>query len=738
MTSPLIGIESVMGESALALTKGYSGAVDQAAGYEATYLADESPANEWRTTDTDRDSSRVLVRWGRKRYLRTVAGWEHNLGRHALWRWTADDDYAIRPALLTDGIDDYAVATGITPSANISIFGRIRALAQPVANETVSLVLLHMGDAGVGIRVRFFWRAGNLSSPWQLNIQVDNYGVFSGAITSIIPDGKMHDLVFRYRNSDKRWEFWWDGVMVSSGTSTTPWVSAGNERLFIGALQTPGSYARAEWQDLRLMLAYVSDADIAAYRARIQSGTEKSLGASWHFLEGTGSSVASSTGSSNLAITGGAWVTRVNRAPRWSSGVQGAWGQWRRRQALRLRPGVYVRSPVLGNAARSITISFLLRIATDDNLVNNGAVVWYGPSRTDAEVIVQLSGTAGNILVSTFRGGPISTSSAFVADGVLRRVRAVLDGHARTISLYLAKDGETTETLISAVGGVAAYGTLANCRLEIGDSTALAEATCYVSDVRIYSGVRLEVDDSLTQDVAPTDPEMVAQLRLSGGVNDVVDPSRVYTESSAPAPTYDEISQTATRVLPAADERRVNSGDDPYSREQALLVTLAPAAVEAVEGYLEIWDPDNSDGYVRLAVLLPQDAFQPLLGRGWGLDRRASRRPVRRTVDGLVYRERGYDTDALVLRLPSVRTDGDADDVADTDASEADELLARLRRNPRERLVTVIGSPWVAQHRLAAHTVVGVATEEQAITDPAYGVSSTEITVESVRRPPSS
>lgn len=735
-TSPIIGIESVMTEPALAITKGYTGTPDQASGYAATNLADESPATEWRSTDTDPDSSRLVVRWGRKRYLRSIAGWEHNLERHAVWRWTADDEWAMKPVVITDGAAaKIATSAAIPATANVTFFLRFRAISQAVGNNTTNAVIFSLANAS-GVRFRALWLAGSSGTPYRLALQVFNWSsvVTLAPSTPVYPMGQWIDLGVRYRDSDKAVELWLDGAVAATGTASAVWPNNGDEALTIGVSSTGSTeWSRLEVADARYYSRYYSTAEMAEYRASGLSGSERALIGGWLMTEGAGTTAADVTGVADATITSGSWGERVRHDPRWSTGTLEAWSQWRRRPAMLIGSNVFATSPSLGNAPRSITLSGLIRI-DPTHATGLQYAVWFGPTSSDAEVsLIVTSGGALRASSQRRAAGALTIDSGVVNDGTVRRWRIVLDGINAALSFYLAADGAASESLVGTASGLDAFATLASCALGIGVSSG--GAVSLVSDVRLYREIVLEADDPLTKDVAVT-PHTLAKVPLDESVYDAVDLSRVYTVSSSPAPTYEDIEQTASRILPAADEQRIDSAADPWARYQRLLVAHNDAAVEVVEGYLEIWDPGNGDGYIRLAVLLPQDGFQPLRGRGWNSERRPVLRASSRSRDGLVFRERGYQYDALAITLPSLLTDGSAANIADTDASEVEELLARLGRYDRERLVTLIASPWVAQHRLVENAVVGVTLVERVV-DPQYGLSTVEITVESARKPPS-
>lgn len=720
-----IGIESAIETGLSTVRKGHiESTPDQAAGWEALSMLDESPATAWRSTDNARDNTRALVRLGRTRNVRTFAGVEHNLSRHAVWRLTVDDEYAVRPVWTSDGVADKGdTGVGIPTSADVTIFATLALRPLPVAGNTSTMPVLRILNGAGAIRWRVGVEPSTGGSPHRLIVYCWNFT--GGSVGQIgggaLDDGHLRRVAIRYRDSDRRLELFVDGSSVGSATASAGWSDTGDERL-VCSWNGGSVYTAIRWQDVRIVGRYATDAEVAGYRGETQQGDERDLLASYHFTEGSGATVADTTGNANLTLTGGTWGERVSPSPRWTTGPREAWGQWSHRRSLDLAPGTYVTSPVLGAAARSVTISCALNISADAALVDGGALAWYGPTRAAAELLIETTGD-GKIRAKSFRGGPHTvTSDAPVNDGVTRRCRAVLDGRNNTLDLYLAADGDAAEAAQGTQAtGLDVFAAVASCKLEIGDSTAAAEATAAVADVRLCGEVRLESEDDLTRDAGVTDPELLAHARLDGSLTDQVDPSRSYASAAV---AYGEIAQTATRALAAGNSRRITSAGDPFVRYPHVLVAYSPSTVEATELYLEIWDPDNPDGYISLAVALPQDALVPTFGRSYGRTRSFRRRSARRSADGIAYRERGYDADITRVELPWILTD-----------TEADEMLARLLRQDADRLVLLITDLEAAAHRLIDHAVVGTMTAER-IADPEFNRSTVEIEVEAVRKAP--
>lgn len=712
-------IENALAETGVTARQDYGDATpDQATGWEATNALAPSVNTSWRTNDTKAGNTQLLTRLPKTRSILGVAAVEDNMGRSGLWRATADDEYAIRPVWTSDGATAHGQTAATIPTvADMTLLMRLWLNPAGTNGNTLFTRVLHCSNVA-GTRFELLIRPGSVIFPFQLYGTVNNWDVNTSTSPTVIKaDGTVVNLAVRYSNSDQLFEVLSSGVVVGSITASAAWSDNGAERLTISALDTlsAGTLSAITWQDIRYVGRRLSDAEIAAYRAEIQNGTERDLNGSWHFLSGT-TTVADSTGTSAITLTSGVWSERINPFPLWDTGVLEAREQWSHRQALRIKPGTRVTSPSLGDAPRSITIAGLIQINPEDPLVT-GFAAWFGPSIGSTEVALVTLAT-GQIQGRSTRGPLVAINSAAINDGLLRRWRVVLDGRTNLLSFYVGL-GSAAEALQGTVA-VSGFGTLATCLLGIG-STFSTESTALLSDVRVYSEIRLEADDDLTADIGTADYHLLAHVRADGSILDQVDQTRSYTTAAL---TYEEISQTTTRTLAAADKRRVDAAADPYARYHRKVAAALPAAVEATEIFWQFWDPSNADGYLEVAVLAAWGGMRPTEARAWGGDREHITPPLKQSPDGVAYLERGYNADRLRISLNLLSP------------SEAAELEARLRQRP-DTLVAIVPDESVAlvgAHLIQQRAIVGVLKPGYSWSDPDATVTRVTLEIEETRR----
>lgn len=693
----------------------------QVTGHPASALTEEPQGSSWRTATDNPADCTALVRFERDRSVGTFHGTNHNLGRHGCWRTVLDDEYAIRPVWETDGVSDKGQTTAAIPtSASVTLVIRLWLLTQTSSHNTTQLRLLEVAN-GSGSRFELFLRQGDVATPWIIYGRVSNWGASTQtSFSSVTPNGQYLDLGVRYDNSTQLFEVLSGTTVIASTTATTAWSDNGAERLTIGCSDAGAQFTRIVWQDIQYWAEALPDATLAAYNARVLDGTEKNLSGSWHFLEGTGTSVADSTGTATMTLTGGTWSERANPAPSHSIDTT-AWGPWTSRQALELKPGISAKSPIISTTPRSFTLAATIHWPADAALVDGGIVAWLGPSEANAELMLETT-SSGEIRARSKRGGPVTiTSTSALNDGNVHYVRAVLDGYEQGtgptaakshLEFYVGAPG-TAEASQGAAVECDAFATLADSRLGVGDSTATTEATVRVSDVRAYDRVILEADDSMSSDAPAWRTGAWAMVRLDGAVVDGVDTSRTYTTTGSLS--YTRIRRTdAHGGLEAGEDLLAESTADPFAGYSHHLLADIGQDVTASEALIQLDDRghagDATDGYLELTSAYIAATIRPLSSEHSGIEISGQRRPARaavgaRTSLGGISSGEGFRAAGWAGQL-KVLTNRMGHTAPSTTVAEID---TRMFRRPAARtlLVAIWLDPTVAQHRLVENVVVG-------------------------------
>lgn len=725
----VLGIENAL--DGATVRKSYLTATpSQQAGYAATQSLDEALGLPYRAAAADAKYTPVLYRLSESRQVGAFAGLAHNMTATGSWRMTIAEEggFAVRPIWTTNGTSDSATTgASITRSADLTILVRGVVLPPwPAAASFGGAPIIILRDATTEVQIG--WRGEAISNPLGLFARVKHNSVIVALVFGAAPfvgRGQIADLAVRYRDSDQSVSLWAGGVEIGSGTATVAYVAGGAQTLdlgIIGATRTQFAY-----QNVALYDAALSDDTIAGYRHLVLDGDEKDVLAAYHFLEGTGTTVADSVGAADLTLTGGTWGEVANLGET-ATPVYDAVGQWVRRDALRLKEAVEVTSPAFGvgassNAASDLTLACILRVDPSHATTTSGTgrnAVTYGASLADPEIMIAVDD--GELVVRSARGGPAEVNLGAIDDGVVRRVRAVLyavDSTTSTLDVYLAS-GDAAEALADTFN-VGPYDALATCKLFLGAPASNAHAI--VSEVRLWGSRAYEIDDNASL-VDPPDLSsltLLEVLRLDGEVVSEVDPTRSYTVTGA---TYEPLNNPRiTRPTAGRDGLGVTRAGGTQDQIARLLDVLASDVV-ADEIFLELWDRKQTAG-IELGAVVAWSTWRPATHRVFGAPRSHARPSLKRSTSGSAYLEAGHSSDAVSMTLGYVDNSFSA-------KAETDELIGRVARRRQDLLVLLLFDPTVEQHLVADRSVVGVIESIRPVEDTDNYYSKTEITVSGV------
>ena len=545
---PLIAVESAAGSATTVRKDAITASPNAVTGHSATQLLNESPGASWRTATDNPSDTAALLPLDETRLVGAIHGVGHNLGRHACWRTAVGttERPAVRATWSSDGVDDHGSTTESIPdTADLTVCCAVRFPPQPVGLESSAGRILTLRNAAGGNRIRLFWEAGTAGSPYTFTTRMDNFGTFTDLGTTQVATGDWVRLAVVYDNTAGTVTIFWNGTEIGNASVTTAWVDNGNVALYVSASQVPGGFVAAEWASIVIYNSALSDADAMAWTGDIVTGDEPDIAWASNFSDGTGSTVTDATGTANLSISGGAWVSRWSPYAAYSLDTT-VWGPWCSRQGLVTTASTDLASPVISAAPRHITQAFTFVWPVDSPQTATGIGPYVGPSASTADLSWEFL-TDGTLRVRSLRGGDFTvTSTTNLRDGLIHYARAVLDGDAETLTLYIGSPGsaEASEGTPASVGS---YDGLVSSSAGIGNGST-TQAGITISDLRTYSCVILEADDSLGEDApAWRRDSMWAHVRFDGQIVDGVDTSRVYTGTGG-LPTAGSTARTRTEA----------------------------------------------------------------------------------------------------------------------------------------------------------------------------------------------
>lgn len=711
---PLIAVESAVESASTVRKDAITATPSQVAGHAATQLLNESPGATWRTATDNPDDCQALVPLDETRHVGAIQGVGHNLRRHGCWATAVGttERPAVRPVWSTDGVDDTAsTGVAISDSADITICGVLRLPPQPIGLETAFARLFQIENGAAGRRAMLRIRSGAVGSPYQLDLIWDNYGTFAQSIFSVYPAGQWLRFALVHDDSANSVKVWINGVLEDTITTLTSWSDTGDTRLRLSSSGV-ALYAAAEWASFAIYGLTLSDADAAAWTGDTMDGDEYGLVWGCNFADGSGSTATDVTGTSDLTLTGGTWLSRWSPYAAYSLDTT-VWGPWSSRQGVVTATTTDIASPVISTAPRSITQAFVVTWPEDAPRPATGIGPYAGPTAATAEMSFEFL-SSGLVRVRSLRGGDFTvTSTTDLRDGAPHFVRAVLDGNLKTLTLYIGAPG-TAEASEGTPATVGAYDALASCKAGIGNGST-SQPGLTISDLRVYSRVLLEADDPLSEDApAWRSDEVWAHVRFDGQVVDGADTSRTYSGTSGL--TYRWIDRSdAHGGLERADRRRNTSTEDPFASYPHRLLARLSADVEADEVAIRMDDRghagDATNGYLKLASLYAAATLRPGDTSGLLLDgRRISTHPlpVGTTQYGGRHLSEGArqpDGAKVTLQVLSDR----AGHTAPTPSLH--EVMARLYGHPRAllklRAIWLEAPAGLAQHRWIEYVVVG-------------------------------
>jgi hypothetical protein len=684
MDNSFLGIENAV-NSATTFRRNYTTPTpSQQTGYEATYLRDQHLGKRWRGATADVRYTPLLARFDDVYRIGALGGLGHNLSPSATWHATLGTTGvrpAVRPVLITDGIDDKGISGDTIPAVtNYTILYRGYLPAPGINSEAAGVPIFRLMNTASGNLARVSVGAANSAAPLQLFLFASHYGTPTVFNTSAVrPGGEWFDMWVRYRTSDHRVDWGINGVEIGNGTAPALTGAEGAFRVELSTLNGT-SFLPAWHQSLHIYGRRFGDAEVQAYSHSILTGSERDLVEGFNFTEGTGNP-AGVKGTTTITLTGGTWRDVANPFPAHSAGMLEAIGQWYRRQALRIGTGTVITSPSLGTATRDLTVSFTVRCDDDHITGSDTPILAIGPSAANAEALLNL--IDGVIDLTSFRGTPDTVTGSSIRGLGLARGRATLvsvDSTSSNLSLWMAT-GANAETLVGTVA-VGPYDAVAACLLQLGDVNAGGDnSNCIFGEVRYFGALRLEADDDLLGPCDLSDPALIECLVLDSEVVSEVDPTRVFTTASL---TYESIDNpNVTRSAPGREGLGYPYTSGRGQIEAELLDFVANADVEVSEIFLEIWDRKNADGYVSLGTLCCWATFRPDENRVTGSERTWKMRKAMRTdVGGIPYLEDAYEAPVGKISLKYL-------DIID----EQDEVYRRVLRARRDKLVLLATEP---------------------------------------------
>lgn len=712
----VVGIENASRESGTTVRENYSTVTpSQQTGYPAINLLDERGVPS-RAATADVAYTTHLIRFAEPRKVGAGEILAHNISASGQVRVTADKE-ATRPAWSADGIDDSAATAETIPaSTDITLFWRGYLPSPTLDADSANVPIASVSNTGSGDRFRIAVRAGSSgSNEYHIQALTYNFSTVVSAVSTTKADGRYVDIGYRYRTSDDRFELWVDRTLAASGTASATITGAeGTVGLDLSFLSI--SFLPAQHQNIAIYSEYSTDTEMATYRHEVLTGDERNLLGSWHFTEGTGTSVADTTATSNLTLTGGAWIQMVNPSPRGSTGTLEAIGQWYRRSALRIGTGYSTAtSPSLGTAARHVTIGTIVRMDSDHPAGLNSQMGGYGPSAGNSELrfVVNSDFTLSATSLRT-SSGTVTTASA-INDGVTRRFVATLesdDNSQSTVTLYMAEGSGDFVTVGTATTG--AYDAAASCVIIIGTSD---NVSVLLSSFRVYGALRTPSQVNLGGPADLSDPDIIESLELDGEVVSDVVPARSYTTANL---TYETIGNpNVTRPAPGRDGLGYPRAEEIQDQIRRIPFVFE-AEVEVSEVYVEVWDRLNSDGWVEIGSVPLWSTWRPAKNRVYGAARSYRKPMAGRGASGHPFLQSGFSSDGVAVRFEFLENDV-------TTAAEIDELERRLLRLRGDLLVFVAYDPQVPQWILVDRSVCGVVGEIRAIEDSDDFYAGTEV-----------
>jgi hypothetical protein len=520
------------------------------------------------------------------------------------------------------------------------------------------------------------------------------------------------------------YELYVDGVSMGTVTPSAAWSDNGPERVNFGATNLGVASSRVGLIDAAYWGRRLTGDEIAAYDARVLRGDETDLLASWHCQEGSGATAADQAGTADIVVTGATWSAIANPTAAWSVD-RATWGPWSSRQALKLKPGTWWKSPDLGVVPRHGTLAMAIVWPADAPAVDGGILGWMGASEAGAMIRLETA-AAGKVLARSLRAGDVTvTSDAALDDGELYFLRATLDGQTGELNLYVGGDGvaEVTQGTPATAG---AYPGGASSYHGAGDSTETTEvAYVLTADHRAYDAVVLAAEDPMSSDSARWVRGAWSLVACNGTIQDAVDPSRVFTEGDTPA--YGRIVQASEDSLEAGDALLYDGADDPFAGLPRLIGDYqATADAEVSQVWVEMSDPGAS--YVQIGTLHAAGTLRPPLGlESTGAVRSFTAPAVQRSGrGGAVGLGEGYYAAGHrgALKIDSGRCSAAM-------LPHVRELQARLlRHRDPSRLVALWALPRVlpAAHRLIEYLVVGICkTDAVTASDDVFDVVTLDV-----------
>ena len=727
-----IGLENAINANTTWRRNYGTAAASEQTGYEASKLADEHLGIVWRAATADVNYTPLLARFDDLYRVGLPAVLSHNLSPTSQWRLTLDPSYTIRPVWQADGTGDEGdTAETIPQTGDITVCWQGYIPPQDLDAESTVVAILALKNAANGERLRVAVRTSAASFPLQLYAISGNFASGNALISSLKPSGTYVRWIYRYRTSDDKHSFTVNGVEVSGTASQSV---AGTEGAVEMEISKFGSTECPAWhQDIAIYNRYLDDDEVTGYKHRVLDGGERGLIGSWHFLEGTGTTVADTTGTTTLNLTNGEWAEMVNPNPAFSTGVLEGIGQWHRREGLRISDGTAVTSPSLGTATRDITVSGIIDVQDDHDPGTDTEIVVFGPSTANAEIALSVN-ASGQLALTSNRGTPDTVTSTSIRGLGPIRFRCVLESTSNTASaltLYTAV-GTADEASVGSVN-VGAYDAVASCLLILGDGAAGSDnSNGILSSVRVYGAKRLAAEDDLTGMAHLTDPALLEWLVLDGEVVSEVDDTRVFTTASL---TYEDVTNpNPTRPAPGREGLGYPYTSGRTQIEAELIDFTAGSDVEASEAFLEVWDRKNADGYVEAGALVCLATVRPDENRIDGAERTWRPRPALRTaIGGVPYLDDDWEAPVGRIHLKYL-------DIID----EQDEWYRRVLRARRDKLVGLVIEPSrlegqtktaLPQHLLIDYTVFGVlSVDTTTVKESNSRHVEMEISVEGVRR----
>lgn len=627
---------------------GMGGAIDAATGKPGTNLIVEAGSQRWKTTDATPANTRAhltlpqVVTTG----IDAIGGF--NCSESAMIRITRDDEFVERWSVsCAASSGDVTSAADLTVTAAYTVMFWVRLDTQKWDGSFLSLC--YVGTAN-GDTTRDFLIGITTGGLFQAlsNRKTSGNVVVTGTTTPL--DGAFHHLAVTHNDATGDFSFYVDGALVGTEAEVATVPATGTDKLSFPGTATDAFVIAGS---VSYWTQELSAATVAATRKLALLGTEPALELLWHVDEGTSTALADETGNSHAGTLGAgcAWMrSMVNPAASYSSGIVAVWHPYRTRKYVSF-DGANDDGRTAASLSNSLSMSFMawvyiepaVPVATQV-LANFGT----GITSTTCEFYLRrLAGGTVSVRIGRYDSGAagfVDTPSITLSVG-WHRFQLSLDGVADVSNLYW--DGVISDA--NRAGNP--YSAKTSQRFSLGaDTTQTVYAnTCICGDIIVMNRTTVAADDPIYTRIAPeADPTVYLHYTMEEEAATIVNRG-----SAGVIPLTLTAGTWKTDGQSPVDPSGVwMDGDVPG--QKVSLRALGYDVAEAAGRYilLEIWDPDNADGFVEVGRLMSYESYD----YGSPSGNSTLPVPVQRTVSGAPFEQLGPPLNSISVEVE--HTDG--------------------------------------------------------------------------------